>query len=303
MSKIRVAAFYQFCRIEMPAALQDPLRKLAAAGGVKGTILLAHEGVNGTIAGPDGAVQAVIDALRAIPGAEGLDVKDSWAETLPFLRLKVRLKAEIVTMGQPAADPTVAVGAYVEPKDWNDLIARDDVVVIDTRNDYEVEIGQFTGAIDPKTESFSEFPAWWEANKTAYEGKKVAMYCTGGIRCEKSTSYLKSVGVEDVYHLKGGILKYLEDVPEANSTWEGECFVFDQRVSVGHGLKPGPYELCYACRYPITQADKAAPTFEYGVSCPRCIGKHTDAQVARFRERQKQVALSAARGERHIGQA
>ena len=303
MSDIRVSAFYQFCRIEDPGAFQASLRSVAQKGGVKGTILLAREGMNGTIAGPAEAVEAVLAALRAIPGAEALDVKDSWARDMPFLRLKVRLKAEIVTLGQPLADPTVSVGTYVEPKDWNALITRNDVVVIDTRNDYEVEIGQFAGAIDPKTESFREFPAWWEANKAAYAGKKVAMYCTGGIRCEKSTSYLKSQGVEDVYHLKGGILKYLEDIPEADSRWQGECFVFDQRVSVGHGLEPGPYELCYACRYPITAADKASPEFEYGVSCPRCNGKHTPAQVARFRERQKQVTLSAARGEQHIGQA
>ena len=303
MSQFRVSAFYKFVRVADPQAVQGPLLALAADQGVKGTILLAREGVNGTIAGPPGGVEAVLAHLRSLPDLTDLEVKDSFAETMPFLRLKVRLKAEIVTLGQPQADPTVQVGQYVDAADWNDLIARDDVVVIDTRNDYEVEIGQFAGAIDPKTESFGDFPAWWAENAAAFAGKKVAMYCTGGIRCEKSTSFLKSQGVEDVYHLKGGILKYLEEVPEAESSWEGECFVFDQRVSVGHGLTPGPYGLCYACRRPIDAAAMASADYEKGVSCPACIGSHTAAQVARFRERQKQVELAAKRGKAHIGQA
>ncbi len=302
MPHFRVSAFYQFVRVEDPAALQDPLFQLAYGSGVKGTILLAREGVNGTIAGPAEAVESVLAWLRNLPGLADLEVKDSWAEELPFLRMKVRLKTEIVKLDQPQADPTTQVGQYVEAQDWNDLISREDVVVIDTRNDYEVEIGQFAGAIDPKTDSFSDFPEWWAAHKDEYAGKKVAMYCTGGIRCEKSTSYLKSEGVEDVYHLKGGILKYLETVSPEDSTWEGECFVFDQRVSVGHGLKPGPYTLCYACRRPIDADDMASDDFELGVSCPSCKGTHTPEQMVRFRERQKQVALSMARGERHIGQ-
>ena len=301
MSQIRVSAFYQFVPMGNVDALQAPLLACAQAGGVKGTVLLAHEGVNGTIAGPEGGVQAVLDHLRAVPGLHGLVWKDAYADEMPFLRMKVRLKSEIVTLGQPDADPTRIVGDYVEPEDWNDLISRDDVVVIDTRNDYEVEIGKFAGAVDPKTASFSDFPAWWANNKSAFEGKKVAMYCTGGIRCEKSTSFLKTQGVEDVYHLKGGILKYLERVAPPESRWDGECFVFDQRVSVGHGLAVGSYQLCYACRRPIDAAAMASPEYEKGVSCPACVEEHSEAQIKGFRERQKQVALAAQRGVRHIG--
>jgi len=298
-----IAALYHFTRFSDPAAIQGPLQDLCRAQGVKGTLLLANEGINGTIAGPRAGIDAVLAHIRALPGCAELEWKESAATDEPFNRMKVRLKREIVTMGQPDVDPTSSVGHYVQPAEWNELIKSPDVAVIDTRNDYEVAIGTFEGAIDPETKSFGEFPAWWEANKHRFHNKRIAMFCTGGIRCEKSTNYLIGQGVEDVYHLKGGILKYLEDVPEDESTWEGNCFVFDGRVSVSHGLKEGPHELCYACRMPILPEDKSRPEFENGVSCHQCIDQTTEDHKERFRERQKQVALSAARGERHIGTA
>ena len=236
-----------------------------------------------------------------MPGCALLDWKESEAVEQPFLRLKVRLKKEIVTLGQPGVDPTSQVGTYVRPEDWNDLIDRDDVVLIDTRNDYEVGIGQFKGAIDPGTTSFREFPDWWRDNKAAYAGKKVAMYCTGGIRCEKASSYLLGEGVEEVFHLKGGILKYLEETPPEESAWDGECFVFDARVSVGYGLKQGPYDLCHACRRPISDADKASEVYQPGVQCPHCVDEYTEADRSRFRQRQKQMELAKKRGEVHLG--
>lgn len=296
-----VAALYKFTPFEDPAALKAPLAELACREGVKGTLLLAREGINGTIAGPRNGIDAVLDHIRTLPGCAEIEWKESTATEMPFNRLKVRLKREIVTMGQPDVDPTASVGTYVAPEDWNALIARDDVVTIDTRNDYEVAIGTFDGAIDPETKSFGEFPDWWKRNHNRFAGKKVAMFCTGGIRCEKATNYLIGQGVEDVFHLKGGILKYLENVPEETSRWKGECFVFDGRVSVGHGLKEGPHELCYACRRPITEDDKTRPDYETGVSCHQCIGEYSDADRARFRERQHQIALARERGETHLG--
>lgn len=303
MSQIVVAALYHFARFADPAALQGPLLELCRAHGIKGTLLLAGEGVNGTVAGSRHGIDALLAHLRSLPGCAALEHKESTATEMPFLRMKVRLKKEIVTMGQPDVDPTAAVGNYVAPKDWNDLIASDDVVVIDTRNDYEVAIGTFEGAVDPKTTSFSEFPDWWEQNKDRFHNKRVAMFCTGGIRCEKSTNYLLGQGVEDVYHLKGGILKYLEEVPEAESTWNGSCFVFDARVSVEHGLSEGPHQLCYACRRPILPEDMQRPEYEKGVSCHQCFDETDAERKERFRERQKQVELAARRGEQHIGEA
>ena len=296
-----IAALYHFTRFPDPASLRDPLLDLARRQGVKGTLLLANEGINGTIAGSRNGIDAVLAHIRALPGCENFVWKESTATDEPFNRMKVRLKREIVTMGQPDVDPTASVGNYVDPKEWNELIQSPDVAVIDTRNDYEVAIGTFDGAIDPKTKSFGEFPAWWEENKDRFHNKRIAMFCTGGIRCEKSTNYLLGQGVQAVYHLKGGILKYLEEVPEDQSTWDGDCFVFDGRVSVGHGLKEGPHELCFACRQPILPQDKDRPEFELGVSCHQCIEQTTEEHKIRFRERQKQVALSAKRGERHIG--
>ncbi|WBU53119.1 rhodanese-related sulfurtransferase [Paracoccus sp. SCSIO 75233] len=298
---LTVAALYHFTPFPDPEAIKAPLAKTACANGVKGTLLLAREGINGTIAGTREGIDAVLAHIRALPGCADLIWKESTAADMPFGRMKVRIKREIVTMGQPDVDPTAAVGHYVEPAAWNDLIAAEDVAIIDTRNDYEVEIGTFEGAVNPNTKSFRDFPAWWQDNAHRFHNKRVAMFCTGGIRCEKSTNYLLSQGVEDVFHLKGGILKYLEEVPEQDSRWNGECFVFDQRVSLGHGLKQGDYTLCHACRRPLSPQDKTRPEYEDGVSCHRCIGEYSDADRARFRERQHQVELAEQRGEDHIG--
>ena len=296
-----VAALYHFTRFADPAALQPPLLDLCKSRGVMGTLLLAKEGINGTIAGDREGIDAVLAHIRGLPGCADLDWKESTATVAPFHRMKVRLKKEIVTMGQPDVDPVARVGNYVDPADWNDLISAPDVAVIDTRNDYEVAIGTFEGAVDPETKSFGEFPEWWEKNKQRFHNKKIAMFCTGGIRCEKSTNYLMGQGVEDVYHLKGGILKYLEVVPQEDSKWDGECFVFDARVSVGHGLEEGPHSLCHACRRPLRPEDRTHPAFEQGVSCHQCIDETTDADKGRFRERQKQMMLARERGTHHIG--
>ncbi|MGI9394663.1 MAG: rhodanese-related sulfurtransferase [Boseongicola sp.] len=296
-----VAALYKFTRFDDPAALKPPLEKTCRENGIKGTLLLAREGINGTIAGPKDEIAAAIDHIRTLPGCGDIEWKESRAKAMPFGRMKVRLKREIVTMGQPDVDPTSSVGTYVTPNDWNDLIRSNDVAVIDTRNDYEVAIGSFDGAIDPATQSFGEFPKWWAKHAGDFHGKKIAMFCTGGIRCEKATNFLIGQGIEDVFHLKGGILKYLEEVPKESSLWNGECFVFDDRVSVGHGLKPGPYKLCHACRRPIEASDMSRPDFEEGVSCRRCIGEYSEADRERFRERQRQIALAKSRGKRHLG--
>ncbi len=288
-----VAALYHFTPFEDPAALKGALTDLAADRGITGTVLLAPEGVNGTIAGDRAGIDAVIGHIRAMPGCSNLEWKESAAKDQPFRRLKVRVKKEIVTMRQPGVDPTAAVGRYVTSKDWNDVISDPDTVVIDTRNDYEVAIGTFQGAIDPETRSFGEFPDWWQANKDQFEGKRVAMFCTGGIRCEKSTNYLIGQGVKDVVHLKGGILKYLEDVPEGESLWDGDCFVFDKRVSVGHGLKEGPHVMCFGCRRPLAPEDLSHPDYKEGVACHNCIGERSETDRERFRERQRQSAQSA----------
>jgi UPF0176 protein len=293
---ITIAALYHFARVSDPAALRPALAQICAQNSVRGSLLLAREGINGTIAGAADSISAVLAFIRAQEGFAALEHKESYAETMPFGRMKVKLKREIVTMGLPDVDPIAQVGSYVAPQDWNALIASDDVAVIDTRNDYEVGIGTFQGAVDPNIRSFRDFPAWWQAHKDEYRGKRIAMFCTGGIRCEKSTNYLLSQGVNEVFHLKGGILKYLEEVPAERSLWQGECYVFDGRVSVGHGLKPGPYDTCHACRRPISAADKASPLYERGACCPACVGEYTEADRARFRERQRQLDLSAQRG-------
>ncbi len=297
-----IAAIYKFVTLENHEQLREPLLELMRAQGVRGTLLLASEGINGTIAGPREGIDRVLAHIESNPRLTGLSQKESFSETQPFNRTKVRLKKEIVTLGVEGVDPNKVVGTYVEPKDWNALISDPDVTVIDTRNQYEVELGTFQRAVDPQTESFREFPAFVDKAMDTNKHKRVAMFCTGGIRCEKSTAYLKGLGFDEVYHLRGGILKYLEDVPESESLWRGECFVFDGRVTVTHDLQPGDYSLCYACRHPISEADKQAETFEKGVSCPRCYGKITDEQRERFRNRQKQVDLAAKRGEVHIGE-
>lgn len=302
---ICVAALYQFTPFADHKALRAPLLALCEELGVKGTLLLAHEGINGTIAGSDNAIARVIGHIRALPGCAGLDVKYSRAPAMPFHRMKVRLKKEIVTMGEPDIDPLASVGTYVSSEDWNALISDPETIVIDTRNDYEVAVGKFRGAIDPQTATFRDFPAWFRAERERLlgEGKapKVAMYCTGGIRCEKSTAFLKAEGVEDVFHLKGGILKYLETVPEAESLWEGECFVFDQRVTVAHGLAPGSYDICHACRRPVSAQDKASPLYVEGISCPACHAERDEEQRAAYAERHRQEMLARARGEAHVG--
>ncbi|MDA8741690.1 rhodanese-related sulfurtransferase [Amylibacter sp.] len=301
MTKVIVAALYHFTKFSDYKKLQDPLRKICNSEGIKGSLLIAYEGINGTISGSRSGIDAVLKHIRSIPGCSNLEHKESFASEIPFKRMKVKLKKEIVTMGQPHIDPTLNVGNYIEPSEWNNLISQDDVIVIDTRNDYEVAIGSFDGAIDPETKSFGEFPEWWEENRSKYQDKRVAMFCTGGIRCEKSTNFLLNEGVKDVYHLKGGILKYLEEVPEKNSKWNGECFVFDSRVSVKHGLEEGIYNLCYACRMPLAPDDFKREEFEKGVSCHLCIDSNDDERKERFRERQYQVELADKRGKHHIG--
>lgn len=300
---ITVAALYHFTPFPDPEALRAPLLAACEAHGIKGTLLLAREGINGTIAGSPAGLEAVLAHIRALPGCDDLDVKYSDALQMPFHRMKVRVKREIVTMGEPDIDPTLSVGHYVDPNDWNALIADPDTLVIDTRNDYEVAVGTFKGAVDPRTPTFRDFPGWFREHREALLSgkKKVAMFCTGGIRCEKSTAFLRSEGIDEVYHLKGGILKYLEHVPEEQSLWQGECFVFDERVTVRHGLEQGTFQLCRACRRPLDAEALAHPDYEDGVSCPACITERTPEQRAGYAERQRQEALARQRGELHVG--
>jgi UPF0176 protein len=299
---IMVAALYRFAALPQWRALREPLASLCCSRGIKGTLLLAHEGINGTVAGSAEAIEELIAHLEAIPELAGLELKYSSASQMPFHRMKVRLKREIVTMGVKDLDPVANAGTYVDPADWNALVSDPGTVVIDTRNDYETALGTFRGAVDPGTGSFSEFPEWAQAHRDELQGRKVAMFCTGGIRCEKATAYMRSLGLEEVYHLKGGILKYLEEVPEAESLWQGECFVFDERVSVTHGLKEGEAELCRACRHPLTAEERRLPHYVEGVSCHRCHDARSEDDRVRYAERQRQVELAAARGTPpHIG--
>jgi UPF0176 protein len=296
-----VAALYRFTPFADPAPLRAPLLELCLAEGVTGTILLAPEGINGTVAGSAQGLAAVLAHIRALPGCTDVEPKYASARTMPFGKIKVRLKREIVTMGQPDVDPRAGVGRYVTPQDWNAVVTDPETVVIDTRNDYEVAIGTFEGALDPQTQAFGDFPAWWERNADAMAGKRVAMFCTGGIRCEKSTAFLRQKGIEDVVHLQGGILKYLEEVPADKSLWQGACFVFDDRVSVEHGLVPGDHVLCHACRRPLTPEDTTRAEYEAGVQCHRCVDQFDAVDRERFRERTRQIALARARGTRHLG--
>lgn len=301
MSAIVVAALYRFTRLDDYPRLREPLLTLLEEQGVKGTLLLAREGINGTVAGPRAGIDALLAWLAADGRFEGLEYKESFTDTPPFLRTKVKLKREIVTMGVEDLDPNQDRGTYLEPEDWNRVIADPETLVIDTRNDYEYDVGTFERAVNPNTKAFREFPDYVRENLDPGRHKRVAMFCTGGIRCEKSTAYLKAQGFEEVYHLKGGILKYLETTPPEQSLWHGECFVFDERVTVDHGLRPGGYDQCHACRRPISEQDKASPWYEKGVSCPRCYHQSSEEQKARFAERQKQIELARRRGEAHLG--
>lgn len=298
---ITICALYKFVRLANYLELRDPLLTTMTKLNVKGTLLLANEGINGTIAGSKADIAAVLAFLATQDGLDNISHKESYADENPFHRTKVKLKKEIVTMGVEGIDPNQVVGTYVKPKEWNALISDPDVLLVDTRNDYEVEIGTFKGALNPDTETFREFPAYVEKNLDKTKHKKVAMFCTGGIRCEKSTAYLKEQGFEEVYHLEGGILKYLEEVPKEETLWQGECFVFDGRVAVNHELDQGQYDQCFACRFPLTEAEKASEHYVKGVSCHRCYDKVTDEQRHRFAERERQIALAAKRGENHIG--
>jgi UPF0176 protein len=298
---IVIAALYHFATLDDFESLREPLLKLCQANEIKGTLLLAGEGINGTVAGSRAGIDTLLSYLRSDERLSELSHKESFENKQPFYRMKVRLKKEIVTLGQPGVDPNELVGTYVEPKDWNAIIEDPDTVLIDTRNDYEVEIGTFRGALDPKTESFTEFPDYVKTHLDPAKTKKVAMFCTGGIRCEKASSYMLQQGFEEVYHLKGGILRYLEEVPEEESTWEGECFVFDERVSVNHQLEPGEYELCRGCRNPILDGYRESPLFEENLCCPRCHHLLTPEKRASLAERAKQVHLAEERGVKHIG--
>ncbi|MEL6117357.1 MULTISPECIES: rhodanese-related sulfurtransferase [Photobacterium] len=301
MSQYVVCALYKFVALEDFEALREPLQNLMEENQVRGTLLLAKEGINGTVAGKRENIDALLAWFKTDSRLTDIVYKESFDDHQPFNRSKVKLKKEIVTMGVEGIDPRHVVGTYVKPKDWNQLIADPDVFVVDTRNDYEIEVGTFKRAVNPKTETFREFPEYVKENLDPAKHKKVAMFCTGGIRCEKSTAYLKEQGFDEVYHLEGGILKYLEEVPAEESLWEGECYVFDGRVTVNHQLEKGSYDMCNACRLPITEQDMQSVQFEKGVSCPKCFDKHSDEQKARFREREKQVQLAAERGEQHVG--
>lgn len=298
---LTVAAFYRFARFADPAALIPPLRALGGKTGLCGTILIASEGVNGTVAGPATGIEALLAHLRALPGCDGLEAKLSTATVAPFGRFKVRLKAEIVSMGVPGADPLRGTGTYVPPADWNAFCADPDTVLIDTRNEYEVALGSFPGAIDPGTVRFRDFPAWLQANRERLAGKRIGMFCTGGIRCEKATAWLVAEGVPGVHHLQGGILRYLEEVPASDSLWQGECFVFDGRVGLVPGLEQGQAVTCGACRRPVTPEGRAHPDYEEGVACPACVAEYDEADRARFRERHRQMTLAEARHARHLG--
>lgn len=301
MNNITVCALYKFVRLENFEKIKIPLLNVMEKNDVKGTLLLALEGINGTIAGSKTGIDNVLAFLNADERLAGVSFKCSYHQENPFQRTKVKLKKEIVTMGVEGIDPNLTVGTYVKPKDWNALISDPEVLLIDTRNDYEIEIGTFENAVNPNTETFREFPEYVAKNLDKTKHKKVAMFCTGGIRCEKSTAYLKEQGFEDVYHLEGGVLKYLEEVPEQDTMWQGECFVFDGRVAVNHDLERGQYDQCFACRYPITEEEKTSEHYVKGVSCHRCYDKYTDEQRSRFQEREKQINLAKARGEAHIG--
>ncbi|HSM68520.1 MAG TPA: rhodanese-related sulfurtransferase [Xanthomonadales bacterium] len=298
---VLVAAFYRFVPLPDFRALRGPLQQRCAELGLLGTILLAEEGINGTVSGPEAGVRALMSELRADSRFAGLEFKLSWAREVPFYRMKVRLKKEIVSLGVDGIDPRREVGEYVPPLQWNALIARPEVRLVDTRNDYEVHLGSFEGAENPETRSFRDFPQWVAQNLDPQRDQHVAMFCTGGIRCEKATAYLKQQGFRNVYHLEGGILNYLETVDQAESAWRGDCFVFDNRVTVDHELREGDLEVCPACRMPVTEEDRRSPRFELHVSCPKCFDRLTPERREALLERARQIELAARRGEKHLG--
>ena len=300
-----VAAFYQFASLNNILSLQTELKKLCQRNEIFGTILLASEGVNGTVAGKQSSINCLFKWLREQPSFNEIQVKYSNSDSQAFNRLKVRIKKEIVTMGKTDINPNNVVGTYIKPENWNDFINDPETLIIDTRNDYEIAIGTFKNSTNPQTQSFREFPDWVKTELDTLPDnkrpKQIAMFCTGGIRCEKASSYLVQKGYENIFHLEGGILKYLETIPETDSTWLGDCFVFDQRVSVEHGLAPGKYKMCHACRLPLAPEDLKSKNYQPGVSCPKCYGSHTPEQQKRFKERQYQVELAKERGVTHIG--
>ena len=302
---LTVATFYRFVTLDDLPALKAELAALCADTGTRGTILIAPEGINGTLAGPRDGVATMVAHLDRRCGIGRGELKFSAAEDWPFARTKVRIRPEIITMRAPEADPSRRVGTYVAPSDWNALIDDPDTIVIDTRNDYEVSIGSFAGSINPMTGTFRDFPEWFARERERLLGSgnppRVAMFCTGGIRCEKASAFLKKEGLDDVFHLKGGILAYLEQMPEEESRWQGECFVFDQRVAVGHALSAGTHDLCFACRRPVSPSDKQSAFYEAGVSCAACHDERDDAQRASYRERHKQEMLAAQQGRTHVG--
>lgn len=298
---ITVCALYKFVTLEDFERMREPMHSKLTELDIRGTLLLANEGINGTISGLNQNIILFLDWLRNDKRLSELDYKLSFHNAQPFNRIKVKLKKEIVTMGVENIDPNKVVGTYVAPQDWNDIINDPETILIDTRNEYEYGIGTFKNAINPHTETFREFPEYVENNLDPKKHKKVAMFCTGGIRCEKASAYMKEQGFDEVYHLKGGILKYLEEVQPENTRWDGECFVFDDRVAVNHKLEQGQYDQCHACRYPITEQEKESEHYIAGVSCPRCYDTISDEQKARFQEREKQVQLAKQRGEQHIG--
>jgi len=298
---IVVAAFYKFCDLASFEALREPLRTRCYSQNIKGTILLASEGINGTISGSAEGIDYVLNFLRQQEEIGDFAHKVSYNDSHPFTKLRIRLKKEIVTIRKEIADPTKKVGEYVDPADWNQLISDPDTIVVDTRNSYEVELGTFKNALDPKTESFGEFPEYVDNHLADHKDKKIAMFCTGGIRCEKATSYLLENGFEKVYHLQGGILNYLEKIPDEESTWEGDCFVFDQRVTVNSSLEKGNYELCFACQEIVSEEDRDSVQYEEGVSCPKCFNTISDEQRQRAKERQRQIEIAKARNRSHFG--
>jgi UPF0176 protein len=298
-------AMYHFVSLPHFKTLREPLLQFCVSQEIKGTFLLADEGINGTVAGTEKSILELLSFLKNDPLFEGnfknLSHKESWSDKHPFYRMKVKLKKEIVTLGVPGVSPTKVVGQYVKPQDWNSIISDPEVILIDTRNDYEYAIGSFKNAINPETQTFREFPEYVKTHFDPKKHKKVAMFCTGGIRCEKASSFMMSEGFDEVYHLEGGILKYLEEVKPENSLWQGECFVFDQRVAIKHGLEVGDYDQCYACRYPLSQDDMKSEQYTPGISCPHCYNHHTSEKLQALTERQKQVILAKERGIDHIG--